>query len=215
MNRVLVRHQLRVRLHKVAFSVTSDTIRKAFSQYGDVNELASDRWCVQYFESFESTTRIVPRVLHEGVSPDRLPHQLQLGPGTALVAVHGRAPMCLRCHRIRRECRVPRCTECHVFGHEQADCTRSLKGDNSELVMDEGETEGAAPEPTPSNAEAAAGVATTDKFESNRGGGRHRSENGDSTATASNKDGSENMDPQVQLNKRRHEEYPEAVDEKN
>lgn len=86
--------------------------------------------------------------------------------------------MCLRCQRaghIRRECRVPRCSECHAFGHEQADCTRSyaravgrgLEGDNSDLVMDEEEAEGAAapttPEPPNANLEEANGKATSGK----------------------------------------------------
>lgn len=89
-----VRHELRVKLHWVAFNVTNETIRKIFAEYGDVKEVTSDKWRVQDFESSESTTRIVRLVLHEGVTPDRLPHQLRLGPGTALVAVPGRAPLC-------------------------------------------------------------------------------------------------------------------------
>ncbi|KAH9379400.1 hypothetical protein HPB48_018861 [Haemaphysalis longicornis] len=173
-----IRRELPVKLHWVAFNVTNETIRKVFSEYGDVKEVASDKWRVQDFENSESTTRIVRLVLHEGVTPNRLLHQLRLGPGTVLVAVPGRAPMCLRCQRaghIRRECRVPRCSECHAFGHEQADCTRSyaravgrgLEGDNSDLVMDEEEAEvAAAPatlEPPNANLKEATGKATSGK----------------------------------------------------
>ncbi|XP_077551754.1 uncharacterized protein LOC144165870 [Haemaphysalis longicornis] len=177
-----LRHELRVKLHWVAFNVANETIRKVFSEYGDVKEVTSDTWRVEDFENSESTARIVRLVLHEGVTPDRLPHQLWLGPGIVLVAVPGRAPMCLRCQRaghIRRECRVPRCSECHAFGHEQADCTRSyaravgrgLEGDNSDLVMDEEKAEGAAPPATPeppnANLEKATGKATSGKEPSN------------------------------------------------
>lgn len=236
-----VRHELRVKLHWVAFNVTNEMIRKIFTEYGDVKEVTSDKWRVQDFESSDSTTRIVRLVLREGVTPDRLPHQLRLGPGTALVAVPGRAPMCLRCHRaghIRRECRVPRCTECHAFGHEQADCTRSyaravgrgLEGDNSELVMDEEEAEGAAapatPEPKPTTPEPETGGPNSGKDESKAlmaaDSGVLAAESSVTVATATKEenagtteDGSEEMVLEVQPNKRRHEEGSDATDEPN
>lgn len=236
-----VRHELRVKLHWVAFNVTNETIRKIFAEYGDVKEVTSDKWRVQDFESSESTTRIVRLVLHEGVTPDRLPHQLRLGPGTALVAVPGRSPLCLRCRRaghIRRECRAPRCSECHAFGHEKADCTRSyaravgrgLESDNSELVMDEEEAEGAAapaaPEPrTHHHPEPETDADTTRKDESKPLKAEGRSapaddpprqataQDGDSAGTT--KDESERMDLEVQPSKRRHEDGPETADEPN
>lgn len=107
------------------------------------------------FDGVESTTRVVRLVLREGVSLDRLPHQLQLGGGMVLIVVPGRAPLCLRCRmtgHIRRDCRAPRCTECRAFGHERADCVRSYAraagrrayDDNTDDLMDEDEAEKAA-----------------------------------------------------------------------
>ncbi|KAM7300575.1 uncharacterized protein ISCGN_016186 [Ixodes scapularis] len=151
-----VRHELRVKLHWVSFDVTSDAIRRAFAEFGVVKEVTSEKWRVPGFEHAESTTRLVRLVLRDGVTLDRIPHQLRLGGGNVLVVVPGRPPSCLRCYttgHIRKDCRVPRCSECRAFGHVQADCTRSYAravgkgtdgGDNNELLMDEEEAERAA-----------------------------------------------------------------------
>ncbi|XP_075535627.1 uncharacterized protein LOC142571280 [Dermacentor variabilis] len=149
------RQELRIKLHWVAFDVTSETIRRAFREYGEIKEVISDRWKAEDFEGAESTTRLVRLLLRDGVTPDHIPHQMRLGSGTALVVVPGRAPLCLRCHNtghIRRECRVPRCAACRAFGHEQANCTRSYarvasvggEADRSEMLMDEEEAESVA-----------------------------------------------------------------------
>lgn len=165
------RQELRIKLHWVAFDVTSETIRRAFREYGEVKEVISDRWKAEDFEGAESTTRLVRLFLREGVTPDRVPHQMRLGSGTALVVVPGRAPLCLRCHNtghIRRECRVPRCAACRAFGHEQANCTRSYARvasaggdvDRSEMLMDEEEAESVAAVAA-STSDAATAVAST------------------------------------------------------
>uniref|UniRef100_A0A6B0V9T9 CCHC-type domain-containing protein n=1 Tax=Ixodes ricinus TaxID=34613 RepID=A0A6B0V9T9_IXORI len=151
------RHELRLKLHWVSFDVTGDTIRRAFAEYGDVKEVTSEKWRVPDFENAESTTRLVRMVLRDGVTLDRIPHQLRLGGGTVLVVVPGRPPICLRCRtsgHIRRDCRVPRCTECRAFGHERTECSRSYAraaargtegaADTTELLMDEEEAEQAA-----------------------------------------------------------------------
>lgn len=149
------RQEVRIKLHWVAFDVSNDTIRKAFSEYGEVKDVASDRWKVPGFEGAESTTRIVRMVLREGVNLDRLPHQLRFGGGLVLVVVPGRAPVCLRCRRtghIRRDCRAPRCSECRAYGHERDDCVRSyaravgrgVNEDHVDDMMDEEEAERAA-----------------------------------------------------------------------
>ncbi|KAH8031775.1 hypothetical protein HPB51_020846 [Rhipicephalus microplus] len=55
---------------------------------------------------------------------DRIPHQMRLGSGTALVVVPGKAPLCLRCRNtghICRDCRVTRCAGCRAFGHGRVD----------------------------------------------------------------------------------------------
>ncbi|KAH7953185.1 hypothetical protein HPB49_005841 [Dermacentor silvarum] len=80
---------------------------------------------------------------------------MRLGSGTVLIVAPGRAPLCLHCKHtghIRRDCRVPKCAECHAFGHGQEACSRSYAKavgrstvvDQSELVMDEEEAEQAA-----------------------------------------------------------------------
>ncbi|XP_077538334.1 uncharacterized protein LOC144150846 [Haemaphysalis longicornis] len=149
------KQELRVKLHWVTFDVSNEAIRRAFAMYGEVKDVASDRWRAADFETADSTTRVFRLVLREGVFPDSLPHQVPLGKGKTLVVVPGRAPVCLRCHtagHIRRECRVPKCTECHAFGHEQAECTRTYAravgrgadADRSEHLMDEEKAELAA-----------------------------------------------------------------------
>ncbi|KAH6946217.1 hypothetical protein HPB50_012232 [Hyalomma asiaticum] len=146
-----VKQELRLKLHWVAFDVNAETIRRAFREYGEVRDVISDKWRDEDFEGVE----LVRICLKEGVSAERIPHQMRLGSGTALVVVPGRAPLCLRCRttgHIRRDCRVPKCVGCHTFGHEQVDCTRSYASaasrgahaDQSEMLMDEEEAEKAA-----------------------------------------------------------------------
>ncbi|XP_049274323.1 uncharacterized protein LOC125759506 [Rhipicephalus sanguineus] len=150
-----VRQEVRLKLHWVAFDVNAETIRRALREYGEVREVISDKWRDEDFEGVESTTRFVRLLLREGVTTDRIPHQMRLGSGTALVVVPGRPPLCLRCRNtghIRRDCRVPRCAGCRAFGHEQTDCARSYASaagrgtttDQSEMLMDEEEAERAA-----------------------------------------------------------------------
>ncbi|KAM7287688.1 uncharacterized protein ISCGN_031379 [Ixodes scapularis] len=149
------RQELRVKLHWVSFGVTNETIHRAFAEYGEVKEVAHERWKVPGFDGVESTTRIVRVVLREGVTLDRLPHQLRLGGGMVLVVVPGRPPLCLQCRmtgHIRRDCRAPRCSECRAFGDERDDCVRSYaraagrrtNEENADHVMDEEEAEYAA-----------------------------------------------------------------------
>lgn len=146
------RQELRVKLHWVSFGVTDDAIHREFTKYGEVKEVAHERWRVPGFDGVESTTRIVRLVLREGVALDRLPHQLRLGGGMVLVVVPGRAPVCLRCNKtghIRRDCQATRCTECRAYGHERDDCVRSYaraagrkaNEEHADHIMDEDEAE--------------------------------------------------------------------------
>ncbi|KAH7955270.1 hypothetical protein HPB51_028132 [Rhipicephalus microplus] len=58
---------------------------------------------------------------------------------------------------MRRDCKVPRCSACHSFGHEQDECNRSYaraagrrpETQQSELLMDEEESEQASLPATP------------------------------------------------------------------
>ncbi|XP_049522543.1 uncharacterized protein LOC125945033 [Dermacentor silvarum] len=149
------RQEVRLKLHWVALDVTSDNIRRAFSEYGEVKEVTNDRWKAEGFDCADSLTKFVRLFLNEGIALDNIPHQMRLGSGTVLIVAPGRAPLCLRCKHtghIRRDCRVPKCPECHAFGHGQEACTRSYAKavgrstvvDQSELVMDEEEAEQAA-----------------------------------------------------------------------
>ncbi|XP_049271165.1 uncharacterized protein LOC125758229 [Rhipicephalus sanguineus] len=149
------RQEVRLKLHWVALDVSNESIRRTFSEYGEVKEVTNDRWKVEGFECADSLTKFVRLILKEGVALDDIPHQIRLGSGTALIVAPGRAPLCLRCKHtghIRRDCRVPKCNECHAFGHTQEACTRSYAravgrpavSDQSELIMDEEEAEQAA-----------------------------------------------------------------------
>lgn len=193
------KQEVRVKIHWLAFNVTNDAIRRAFMEFGEVKEVTNDKWKTADFESADSTSRVVRLVLRDGVSLERIPHQMRVGGGTVLVVVPGRAPICLRCHttgHIRRDCRVPRCAECKAFGHEQADCSRSYARiasrsaacDSGELLMDEedaervaasagtqagsdGENAGASSEVESSFQEQSLAVETTVVDEASRGAG--------------------------------------------
>ncbi|KAH8038608.1 hypothetical protein HPB51_002732 [Rhipicephalus microplus] len=166
------RRKVRLKLHWVAFDVNAENVRRAFGEYGEVKEVISDKWRDEDFEGVKSTTRFVQLLLKEGVTTDRIPHQMRLGSSMALVVVPGRAPLCLRCRNtghIRRDRRLPRCAGCRAFGHEQADCTRSYasaasratNADHSELLMDEEEAERAAA--SKAGVEASHAVATSER----------------------------------------------------
>ncbi|KAH6940261.1 hypothetical protein HPB50_026457 [Hyalomma asiaticum] len=165
-----VKQELRLKLHWVAF---------------EVRDIISDKWRDEDFGGVESTTRLVRLCLKEGVSAERIPHQMRVGSGTALVVVPGRAPLCLRCRttgHIRRDCRVPNCAGCHAFGHEQVDCTRSYASaasrgahaDHSEMLMDEEEAEKAAASGATTEASEATHNNESKVEETDRGNHGHR-----------------------------------------
>ncbi|XP_029841993.2 uncharacterized protein LOC8040866, partial [Ixodes scapularis] len=124
-------------------------------------EIARKKWRAKSVTGVQSTTRLVRISLKEGVTQERLPHQLKIAGGNVLVVAPGRAPLCLRWKgrgHIRRECRVPRCDGCHRIGHERENCARSYAavtqkaagtGDGTTLEMEEEEAEDAARETEP------------------------------------------------------------------
>ncbi|KAH8009877.1 hypothetical protein HPB51_021675 [Rhipicephalus microplus] len=158
------RQEGRLKLNWVAFDVNAETVRSAFREYGEVKEVISDKWRDEDFEGVESTTRFVRLLLKEGVTTDRIPHQMRLVSGMALVVVQRRAPLCLRCRNTRHICVC-----CRAFGHEQADRTRSYasaasratNANHSELLMDEEEAERAAA--SKAGVEASHAVATSER----------------------------------------------------
>ncbi|KAK8761142.1 hypothetical protein V5799_027592 [Amblyomma americanum] len=76
------RHEVWLKVHWYAFNVSSETLRRAFAEYGEVKEVASDRWETDGFENADSATRVVRLILREGASLKRLPHQMCIGNGT-------------------------------------------------------------------------------------------------------------------------------------
>ncbi|CAN8017057.1 unnamed protein product [Ixodes persulcatus] len=85
--------------------------------------------------------------LKEGYTVDSLPHEMRLEGCKVFVVVPGRAPLCLRCRRtghIRRDCRVPRCSDCHRYGHQAEERVKTYVSmardrkleDNSDYLMD-------------------------------------------------------------------------------
>ncbi|KAG0443978.1 hypothetical protein HPB47_014319, partial [Ixodes persulcatus] len=145
----------RLKLHWLPFHLHDDVVKKNLEQYGKVEDVGREFCRIESFEGVQSTTRVVRLTLREGVTHEKLPHQLRLPGCTALVLAPGRAPLCLRCRRTghnRRECRVPRCDSCRRFGHLRDDCRKTYADvtnsgtadDNSELIMDQDEAQEAA-----------------------------------------------------------------------
>lgn len=154
--------EVRLKLHWLPFHVSDDSVRRALEQYGKVSEITRDTWRADGFAGVQSTTRFVKMTLKNGVTKDKLPHQLRVQGGNVLVLVPGRAPLCLRCKRtghIRRDCRVPRCEDCNRVGHEKENCARTYAavtevataGEFDEHAMDEEEAEAAARSSVPEN----------------------------------------------------------------
>ncbi|XP_077542983.1 uncharacterized protein LOC144155434 [Haemaphysalis longicornis] len=144
--------ETRLKLHWVLHNIPDDEVRAALAPYGKVTELTREKWRAQNCSEKLSTTRSISLKLKAGLTVDDLPHQLRVGPDLALVAVPGRAPLCLRCRgtgHIRLECRVPRCAQCRRFGHEENQCVRTygtvagptLREDISDHIMDEADAE--------------------------------------------------------------------------
>lgn len=90
--------------------------------------------------------------LKEGITIERLPHQLRVFGGKVLSVVPGRPPLCLRRKKaghIRKDCRVLHCHACHGFGFVYEECPRAYVAavwtltlcDTSGMQMDEAEAE--------------------------------------------------------------------------
>ncbi|KAK8770728.1 hypothetical protein V5799_012806 [Amblyomma americanum] len=142
--------QVKLRLHWMLHGV-ADNIRTAFVAFGNVTEVTLERWRLQGMEK-GSTTKTVLLKLKPGMKADDLPHQLRVSGELALVVVPGRPMQCLRCHgtgHVRRDCKVPRCSQCRRYGH--ADCLRTYasatglgKANDTAELVDVAEAEEAA-----------------------------------------------------------------------
>lgn len=170
-----VSNEVKLKLHWVPYDVPNFKVQKELEKFGKVSSITRERFREQGFENVESNTRLVQMTLHEGMTVDKIPHEVRLEGCRVLVLVPGRAPLCLRCRRtghIRRECRVPRCTDCNRFGHATEECVTTYASiardrkeqDESEMFMDATEAEEAvetaapeAPDDTPKRPDTGAG----------------------------------------------------------
>ncbi|KAK8780466.1 hypothetical protein V5799_018193 [Amblyomma americanum] len=119
------RKEIKVKIHWVPFHISSETLRKALSEFGEVMEIRHEERNVPRFVSADSTTRVARMVLKEGVMAEGQPHLFKFHGGSTLVVVPDRAPVCRRCRRrghIRGDCQTPRCTKFRAFGHVREDC---------------------------------------------------------------------------------------------
>ncbi|XP_077538796.1 uncharacterized protein LOC144151569 [Haemaphysalis longicornis] len=147
--------EVKLKLHWLLYGVSDDDIRAAFAAFGKVTEITKERWRVQGVSDEGSTTRTVLLKLKSGLKVDDLPHQIRVAGELALFVAPGRPMQCLRCHtagHVRRDCKVPRCSICRRFGHEDAQCVKTYakvtgaagSDDASDLLMDTAEAEEAA-----------------------------------------------------------------------
>lgn len=147
--------QVRLRLHWLIHGVADEDVRTALAAFGKVVQVTRERWRVQGISDKGTTTRSVLLKLKSGVKLEDLPHQIRVAGELALVVVPGRPMQCLRCQgsgHVRRECKVPRCSQCRKFGHSEDQCIRTYASatgpaegeDAAQLVMDVAEAEDAA-----------------------------------------------------------------------
>ncbi|XP_070395660.1 uncharacterized protein [Dermacentor albipictus] len=120
--------QVKLRLHWLIHGVADDDVRTALAAFGKVEDVQRERWRVPGVHDKNSTTRTVLLKLKTGLKLKDLPHQVRFAGELALVVAPGRPMQCLRCQgsgHVRRDCKVPRCTICRRYGHEDGQCTRS------------------------------------------------------------------------------------------
>lgn len=144
---------VRLKVHWLPHHVSDDEVRTIFSSYGKVTDVTREKWRIPGCEAIESNTRTALVTLKAGVTVEKLPYQVRIAGGMTLVVAPGRAPLCLRFYRtghIRRECRLPKCSECRRFGHTAEQCVRTYAAvagaagggeDTAELLMDEADAE--------------------------------------------------------------------------
>ncbi|XP_077512793.1 uncharacterized protein LOC144123966 [Amblyomma americanum] len=147
-------HQVRLTLHWLLHGVADEDVRSALAAFGTVMDVSRERWRVQGMSDKGSMTRTVGLKLKKGMTVEDLPHQIRVGGELALAVAPGRPMQCLRCHgtgHVRRECKVPRCSNCRRFGHEDSQCVRTYASamgpgerDEAEHLMDATEAEDAA-----------------------------------------------------------------------
>ncbi|KAM7313021.1 uncharacterized protein ISCGN_002942 [Ixodes scapularis] len=122
----LVSMAVKVQLHWAPDSVPNRQVKKELER--KVSEITRDLFQERVLEAVEPNTHSVRLTLRKGYTAGSLPHELRLEGSKMLVVVPERALLCLRCRRtghIRRNCRVPRCADCHCYGHEAAVCIKT------------------------------------------------------------------------------------------
>ncbi|KAK8771209.1 hypothetical protein V5799_025546 [Amblyomma americanum] len=79
--------EIKVKIHCVLFHISSETLRKALSEFEEVMEIRHEEWNVPGFGSAESTTRVAGTVLKERVTVEELPYFFKFYGGSVLVVV--------------------------------------------------------------------------------------------------------------------------------
>ncbi|KAM7298868.1 uncharacterized protein ISCGN_019435, partial [Ixodes scapularis] len=78
---------VRMKLQWLPFHASDETVRRALEPFGKVQDLKREKWQAEGFIGVQSTTRLVRLSLKEGVTLERIPHQLRIAGGNVLVVM--------------------------------------------------------------------------------------------------------------------------------
>ncbi|XP_077525633.1 uncharacterized protein LOC144137582 [Haemaphysalis longicornis] len=87
--------------------------------------ISGEKWRVPGMKNMQTLNSDVVLALADRVAIGDIPHQLFVSGVQSLALIPGRPLLCLRCNRvshIRLQCRMPRCGDCHRFGHSADEC---------------------------------------------------------------------------------------------
>lgn len=143
---------VKLKLYWVPCDVPNGQVKKELERYSKASDFTRDLFQEKGFEAVESNTRTVRLTLKGGQGVDSLSHEIRVNGFKVLILVPGRAPLCLCCRlkrQPRRNCRVPRCTDCHRYGHEAEVCVKTYTSmardrkvdDQFDFIMNDAEAE--------------------------------------------------------------------------
>lgn len=136
--------EVSMKVHWVSFEVADGAVRDALASLGTVQEIVLDTWRLDGFVGMQSTTADAENIM----TRRKLPHQISMFSGNALVVAPGKAPLCSPCKQarhVRKDCRIPMTEECRFCGHMEEDCVRTYsvatgnasEDGHEETIMDE------------------------------------------------------------------------------
>ncbi|KAH9367329.1 hypothetical protein HPB48_019159 [Haemaphysalis longicornis] len=82
-----IQQEVAIKLHWVPFHVPDASIRRVFTEFGEVKDVRQDAWGAAGFETVESTTSLVRMTLREDLTTEDLPHLFKFYGGSVLVVV--------------------------------------------------------------------------------------------------------------------------------